>query len=57
MGQDPLDRRLGAAGVFDLNVNRVEGKAALITGGGAGIGAVTGELICTKEGLNAGTRR
>jgi len=31
-------------------MNRVEGKAALITGGGAGIGAATGELICAEGG-------
>jgi 2-hydroxycyclohexanecarboxyl-CoA dehydrogenase len=32
-------------------MNRVEGKAALITGGGAGIGAATGEVICTEGGM------
>ena len=32
-------------------MNRVEGKAALITGGGAGIGAATGELICAEGGM------
>src|SRR5262249_47313742 len=33
------------------SMNRVEGKAALITGGGAGIGAATGELICAEGGM------
>jgi 2-hydroxycyclohexanecarboxyl-CoA dehydrogenase len=32
-------------------MNRVEGKAALITGGGAGIGAATGEVICAEGGM------
>jgi NAD(P)-dependent dehydrogenase (short-subunit alcohol dehydrogenase family) len=32
-------------------MNRVEGKAALITGGGAGIGAATGELVCAEGGM------
>jgi len=32
-------------------MNRVGGKAALITGGGAGIGAATGELICAEGGM------
>ena len=32
-------------------MNRVERKAALITGGGAGIGAATGELICAEGGM------
>jgi 2-hydroxycyclohexanecarboxyl-CoA dehydrogenase len=32
-------------------MNRAEGKAALITGGGAGIGAATGELICAEGGM------
>jgi meso-butanediol dehydrogenase/(S,S)-butanediol dehydrogenase/diacetyl reductase len=32
-------------------MNRVEGKAALVTGGGAGIGAATGELICAEGGM------
>jgi 2-hydroxycyclohexanecarboxyl-CoA dehydrogenase len=32
-------------------MHRVEGKAALITGGGAGIGAATGELICAEGGM------
>ena len=32
-------------------MNRVDGKAALITGGGAGIGAATGELICAEGGM------
>jgi 2-hydroxycyclohexanecarboxyl-CoA dehydrogenase len=32
-------------------MNRVEGKAALITGGGAGIGAATGQLICAEGGM------
>ena len=32
-------------------MNRVEGKAALITGGGAGIGAATGELVCAEGGV------
>jgi meso-butanediol dehydrogenase/(S,S)-butanediol dehydrogenase/diacetyl reductase len=32
-------------------MKRVEGKAALITGGGAGIGAATGELICAEGGM------
>jgi 2-hydroxycyclohexanecarboxyl-CoA dehydrogenase len=29
-------------------MNRVEGKVALITGGGAGIGAAAGELLCAE---------
>src|SRR5262249_35000394 len=37
--------------VTDASMNRVEGKAALITGGGAGIGAATGELICAEGGM------
>jgi 2-hydroxycyclohexanecarboxyl-CoA dehydrogenase len=32
-------------------MNRVADKAALITGGGAGIGAATGELICAEGGM------
>ena len=32
-------------------MNRVERKAALITGGGAGIGAATGELVCAEGGM------
>src|SRR5260370_23215385 len=32
-------------------MKRVEGKAALITGAGAGIGAATGELICAEGGM------
>src|SRR5262249_38496446 len=32
-------------------MNRVEGKARLITGGGAGIGAATGQLICAEGGM------
>jgi meso-butanediol dehydrogenase/(S,S)-butanediol dehydrogenase/diacetyl reductase len=32
-------------------MNRVEGKAALITGGGSGIGAATGELVCAEGGM------
>jgi 2-hydroxycyclohexanecarboxyl-CoA dehydrogenase len=32
-------------------MKRVEGKAALITGGGAGIGAATGELICAEGAM------
>jgi 2-hydroxycyclohexanecarboxyl-CoA dehydrogenase len=32
-------------------MHRVAGKAALITGGGAGIGAATGELICAEGGM------
>jgi 2-hydroxycyclohexanecarboxyl-CoA dehydrogenase len=31
-------------------MNRVEGKVVLITGGGAGIGAATGELVCAEGG-------
>src|SRR5215468_6529224 len=33
------------------SMNRVEGKAALITGGGAGIGAATGERVCAEGGM------
>src|SRR5262249_19691714 len=32
-------------------MKRVDGKAALITGGGAGIGAATGELVCAEGGM------
>jgi 2-hydroxycyclohexanecarboxyl-CoA dehydrogenase len=32
-------------------MNRVADKATLITGGGAGIGAATGELICAEGGM------
>ena len=32
-------------------MNRVADKAALITGGGAGIGAAAGELICAEGGM------
>jgi 2-hydroxycyclohexanecarboxyl-CoA dehydrogenase len=32
-------------------MKRVEGEAALITGGGAGIGAATGELICAEGAM------
>ena len=32
-------------------MNRVEGKVVLITGGGAGIGGATGELICAEGGM------
>ena len=32
-------------------MHRVADKAALITGGGAGIGAATGELICAEGGM------
>jgi meso-butanediol dehydrogenase/(S,S)-butanediol dehydrogenase/diacetyl reductase len=32
-------------------MKRADGKAALITGGGAGIGAATGELICAEGGM------
>jgi len=32
-------------------MNRVAGKVALITGGGAGIGAATGELVCAEGGM------
>lgn len=31
-------------------MNRVQGKAVLITGGGSGIGAATGELVCAEGG-------
>jgi meso-butanediol dehydrogenase/(S,S)-butanediol dehydrogenase/diacetyl reductase len=31
-------------------MNRVKGKVVLITGGGSGIGAATGELICAEGG-------
>jgi 2-hydroxycyclohexanecarboxyl-CoA dehydrogenase len=31
-------------------MNRVEGKVVLITGGGSGIGAATGELVCAEGG-------
>jgi len=31
-------------------MNRVERKVVLITGGGSGIGAATGELVCTEGG-------
>jgi 2-hydroxycyclohexanecarboxyl-CoA dehydrogenase len=32
-------------------MNRVAGKVALITGGGAGIGAATGEFVCAEGGM------
>jgi 2-hydroxycyclohexanecarboxyl-CoA dehydrogenase len=32
-------------------MNRVEGKVVLITGGGAGIGAATGRLVCAEGGM------
>src|SRR5262249_38493114 len=32
-------------------MHRVAGKVALITGGGAGIGAATGELVCAEGGM------
>jgi len=32
-------------------MNRVDGKVALITGGGSGIGAATGETICAEGGM------
>src|SRR5262245_13935236 len=31
-------------------MNRVKDKAVLITGGGAGIGAATGQLVCAEGG-------
>ena len=31
-------------------MNRVQGKVVLITGGGSGIGAATGELVCAEGG-------
>jgi 2-hydroxycyclohexanecarboxyl-CoA dehydrogenase len=31
-------------------MNQVKGKVVLITGGGSGIGAATGELVCTEGG-------
>ena len=31
-------------------MNRIKDKAVIITGGGSGIGAATGELVCAEGG-------